>query len=60
MPVPADAYGIVLADGGNIALTAESDRFSSHTWAELGVDSRLFDQAVPTAPVKVQDFTVKA
>ena len=51
-------YGIVLADGGNIALTAESDRFTSHTWAELGINSRIFDQAVPTAPVKVQDFVV--
>jgi serine/threonine-protein kinase len=51
-------YGIVLADGGNIALTAESDRFTVHTWAELGIDSRTFDLAVPAAPVKVQDFEV--
>jgi hypothetical protein len=51
-------YGIVLADGGNIALTAESDRFTTHTWAELGINSRIFDQAVPSVPVLAQDFVV--
>jgi serine/threonine-protein kinase len=28
-------YGILLADGGNIALTAQSDRFTTHKWAAL-------------------------
>lgn len=28
-------YGIILADGGNIALTAQSDRFTSAKWASL-------------------------
>jgi len=51
-------YGIVLADGGNIALTAESDLFTTHTWAELGINSRVFDQAAPSAPVMAQDFVV--
>lgn len=51
-------YGIVLSDGGNIALTAESDRFTTHTWAELGINSRVFDQAVPSVPVLAQDFVV--
>jgi hypothetical protein len=51
-------YGIVLADGGNIALTAESDLFTTHRWTELGIDSRTFDQQVPGAPVKVTDFAV--
>ena len=51
-------YGIVLADGGNIALTAESDRFTAHTWAELGIGSRVFDADVPGAPVRIQDFAV--
>lgn len=51
-------YGMVLADGGNIALTAESDRYTTHTWSELGIDSRTFDQAAPSAPVRVQDFAV--
>jgi hypothetical protein len=51
-------YGIVLADGGNIALTAESDLFTTHRWTELGIDSRTFDQQVTGAPVKVTDFAV--
>ena len=51
-------YGIVLADGGNIALTAESDFYTTHKWAELGIDSRAFDLAVPAAALKVQDFGV--
>ncbi|MEO8162060.1 MAG: hypothetical protein ABI588_11640 [Arenimonas sp.] len=51
-------YGIVLADGGNIALTAESDLFTTHSWAEVGITSRVFDQSVPGAPVRVQDFAV--
>jgi hypothetical protein len=28
-------YGIILADGGNIALTAQSDRFTENKWADL-------------------------
>lgn len=32
-------YGMLLADGGNIALTATSDRFSPVKWADVGVDS---------------------
>ena len=51
-------YGIVLADGGNIALTAESDLFTTHRWTELGIDSRVFDAAVPGAPVRITDFAV--
>ncbi|MEP6632772.1 MAG: hypothetical protein ABJA62_01040 [Luteimonas sp.] len=51
-------YGMVLADGGNIALTAEGDRFTTHKWDEVGIDSRTFDQAVPASPVRVQDFDV--
>jgi hypothetical protein len=51
-------YGIVLSDGGNIALTAEDDIYTTHKWAELNISSRVFDQAVPSAPVRVQDFSV--
>jgi len=32
-------YGIILADGGNIALTARNDRFSQHKWSEVAIDS---------------------
>jgi serine/threonine-protein kinase len=31
-------YGIVLADGGSIALTAEDDMFTTHKWIEFGFD----------------------
>ena len=32
-------YGMILSDGGNIALTAQSDRFTTHKWTQVGVDS---------------------
>lgn len=32
-------YGMFLADGGNVALTAQSDRFTTHKWAEVGLSS---------------------
>jgi serine/threonine-protein kinase len=51
-------YGIVLADGGNIALTAESDRFTEHTWGEVGITPQTFFQAVPSRPVQPGDFEV--
>lgn len=51
-------YGIVLADGGNIALTAESDLFTETTWAELGIDSRVFDQSPGALDVDITDFDV--
>jgi len=31
-------YGIVLSDGGNIALTGEHDMFTTHKWSEFGFD----------------------
>jgi serine/threonine-protein kinase len=51
-------YGIVLADGGNVALTAESDLFTVHRWSEVGITSRTFDQQVPGTPVRIEDFQV--
>jgi serine/threonine-protein kinase len=36
-------YGMFLADGGNIALTAADDRFTTHTWAEVAVDSHALN-----------------
>jgi hypothetical protein len=40
-------YGMLLADGGNIALTAASDAYTTHTWDEVGIDSHsLFGIAV--------------
>jgi serine/threonine-protein kinase len=32
-------YGLVLADGGTIALTSQSDRSTTATWAGLGIGS---------------------
>ncbi len=41
-------YGMILADGGNIALTAASDRFSEHKWDEVSVDSFALTAIKPT------------
>lgn len=51
-------YGIVLADGGNISLTAESDLFTDTSWSELGVDSRIFDLTPGAQDVDITDFEV--
>jgi len=31
-------YGMLLADGGQVPLTAADDRFTEHKWSEVGVD----------------------
>jgi serine/threonine-protein kinase len=51
-------YGVVLADGGNVALTAESDLYTTTRWSDLGIDSRVFDQTPGAAEVTVGDFEV--
>ncbi len=51
-------YGIVLADGGNITLTAESDRYTTTQWADLGIGSRVFDQTDGATDVDITDFEV--
>jgi serine/threonine-protein kinase len=51
-------YGIVLADGGTVALTAESDRYTTNTWASLGIGSRVFDQTPGAQDVLISDFAV--
>ena len=51
-------FGIVLADGGTIALTAESDLFTETSWAELGVNSRIFDLTPGAQDVDIADFEV--
>jgi hypothetical protein len=45
-------YGMILSDGGNIALTFADDRLSAGKWATLGVTASTFD------PVQVSDFEV--
>lgn len=51
-------YGIVLADGGSVALTAESDLYTTTSWTDLGIDSRLFDLTPGAAKVFITDFQV--
>ncbi|UQA55243.1 hypothetical protein [Polyangium aurulentum] len=45
-------YGMLLADAGNIALTAQSDRFTTHKWSEVGIDSYALEA------LEVTDFEV--
>jgi serine/threonine-protein kinase len=45
-------YGMFLADGGNIALTAASDMFTTAKWSTLGFDSRSL------SGIQVTDFEV--
>jgi hypothetical protein len=51
-------YGMVLADGGLVALTAEDDRYNTNTWASLGIDSRVFDLTPGAQDVLASDFEV--
>lgn len=51
-------YGIVLADGGNITLTAESDLYTDTQWADLEIDSRVFDQTPGAQDPDITDFEV--
>jgi len=41
-------YGMILSDGGNIALTAQSDRFTTHKWSQVGVDTRSLQAILPS------------
>jgi hypothetical protein len=45
-------YGMLLSDGGNIALTGASDRFSNVKWTTVGVNSQSLKL------LKVTDFEV--
>lgn len=45
-------YGMYHADGGTIALTAQSDRHTAHSWAEVGLEPRDLDA------IDVTDFEV--
>ena len=52
-------YGIVLADGGTVALTFESDRHTATSWDALGIGSQTFwNGANGSSPVAVTDFEV--
>jgi len=45
-------YGMILADGGNIALTAADDAYSQHKWVDVGIDSHSL------GALQVGDFEV--
>ena len=45
-------YGMILSDGGNIALTFADDRRSATTWEAQGIDSHTF------GALRVSDFEV--
>jgi hypothetical protein len=45
-------YGLILSDGGNVALTFADDRNAAHTWVSLGVKSDSF------VAITVGDFEV--
>jgi len=53
-------YGMLLADGGTVALTGENDRYNTHKWAELGLNEQTFyDNDDPNAlPPVIGDFEV--
>jgi hypothetical protein len=45
-------YGMLLSDGGNVALTFADDRTTTAKWAAQGITARTF------APIQVSDFEV--
>lgn len=53
-------YGIVLADGGNIALTAQADTYTAAKWADpnIQINSRVFDQTPGAIDVNLIHFDV--
>lgn len=53
-------YGIVLADGGNIALTAQADTFTTAKWSDpdIQIGSRVFDQTPGAVDVNLGHFEV--
>jgi hypothetical protein len=53
--VAMQTYGMFLADGGTIALTAADDRFTQHTWEEVAVDSHALG-AIQASDMEVVDM----
>lgn len=51
-------YGMVLSDGGSVALTAESDLYTTTSWDDLDFSSREFDQTAGATAVAITDFAV--
>lgn len=52
-------YGIVLADGGNIALTFETDRYTTAKWDSLDITAQTFSNGANGATkVQVSHFEI--
>jgi serine/threonine-protein kinase len=51
-------YGMVLADGGNVPLTAESDYYTTHKWSEFGMDPNTQSGDQLLYGIAVTDFEV--
>jgi hypothetical protein len=49
-------YGMLLSDGGNIALTFADDRTSTAKWADVGVTAQSFN-SIPVSAFEVVDLT---
>jgi len=48
-------YGMILSDGGNIALTFSDDRLSTAKWATLGITPQSFNN-IPVSAFEVVDL----
>ena len=48
-------YGMILADGGQVPLTAADDRFTEHKWSEVGVDAESL-AGIAVADMEVVDL----
>jgi serine/threonine-protein kinase len=51
-------YGMVLSDGGNVPLTAESDWYTTHKWSEFGMDQFTQGGSHLLFGIAVTDFEV--
>jgi len=51
-------YGMVLSDGGNVPLTAESDYYTTHKWSEFGMDPNTQSGSHVLFGIHVTDFEV--
>jgi len=49
-------YGMFLADGGNIALTIASDRFSTAKWSALGITNNRSLASIAVGDFEVVDY----
>jgi hypothetical protein len=51
-------FGMVLSDGGTVALTSESDLYTTTKWDDLGFEQDEFYATVGATEVEVTDFVV--